>query len=195
MSPILRCLLYFKKHCHRVADDLDMPADSNEDQVAVFNAVASLNLWSRKDAFPRGSRWFSWNACVHRGLEEWHGSRLLFEHYFGEEVCDPDEPNAGADSGLKNAYLGLSEENWDNVRVMLECERPLCLWYTGQIQNIKTGQDSFRYYVATTWDSDFQLMDLASLMVGEAVMFLKRSVIGVETCQLWRERSSSLFAA
>ena len=160
MSPI------FQKHCHRVADDLDMPADSMEDQVAVFNALASLNSWSRKDAFPRGSRWFSWHECAHRGLAEWHGSRLLFEHYFGEEVCDPDEPNAGGDSGLKNAYLCLSEENWENVVVMLECERPLWSWYTGQIQNIKTGQDSFRYYanMATTWDSDFQLMELASLL-------------------------------
>ena len=160
MSPI------FQKHCHRVADDLDMPADSMEDQEAVFNALASLNSWSRKDAFPRGSRWFSWHECAHRGLAEWHGSRLLFEHYFGEEVCDPDEPNAGADSGLKNAYLCLSEENWENVVVMLECERPLWSWYTGQIQNIKTGQDSFLYYanMATTWDSDFQLMELASLL-------------------------------
>ena len=32
-------------------------------------------------------------------------------------------------------------------------------------------------------------------LVGIASMFLKRSVGGVETCQLWGERSSSLFAA
>ena len=160
MSPI------FQKHCHRVADDLNMPADSYEDLVAVFHALANLNSWSRKDAFPRGSRWFSWHECAQRGLTEWHGSRMLFEHYFGEEVCDPDDANASGDSGLKNAYLCLSEENWENVCIMLECERPLWSWYTSQIQNIKTGQDSFRYYanMAKTWDSDYQLMDLASLL-------------------------------
>ena len=189
MSPI------FQKHCHRVADDLNMPADSYEDLVAVFHALANLNSWSRKVSFPRGSRWFSWHECAQRGLTEWHGSRMLFEHYFGEEVCDPDDANASGDSGLKNAYLCLSEENWENVCIMLECERPLWSWYTSQIQNIKTGQDSFRYYanMAKTWDTNSWTWQVC--LVGIASMFLKRSAGGVETCQLWGERSSSLLAA
>ena len=166
----------FQRYVRRIASDFDMPCLTAEDEKQIFEMLADLPSWNLKMTAPKSSRWFAWAEAADACLGEWWASRMLLEFYYGaDSEVHPDDMEIDAKTwqqlrqtagGLKLAYIVTSKQNWENVHILLECQRPLWSWYTDQVQNVKAPSDGMEYAVsmASGWMRDRQLVELLQLL-------------------------------
>lgn len=160
----------FVKYYARIAADLGLPPDSSAQQV--FDMLAELESWTRKQSLVKQSRWFSWNESAHTHLKEFWASRMLLEWYFDGEV-DPDDLSLGSFKlcreslgGLKLAFKCLSTQVFESSCIVYICSQPCWSWYTNQVQNVKTSMDNLVYQksMADEWHEEEHLQELAGFL-------------------------------
>ena len=78
----------FQKYTSLIAEDFEM---SSDDLQMLWQEVAAMPSFHRKQSLPKQGRWFSWNQAAEEQLKEFHASRMIFEHHCGGvNETDPD---------------------------------------------------------------------------------------------------------
>ena len=106
----------FLKYGPRIAEDLSMPFQTQEDRENVFQSLHCLSShetgedlpkgagwsWDTASEFPKMGSWFSWNRVANSQLKEWWLSKMSLEdhvHSCGDQDIDLDELNLPAVDG------------------------------------------------------------------------------------------------
>lgn len=159
----------FIKYLPKLAIEFGMEESSADD---IFQTVAELDSWNRKQSLVKQSRWFSWNESAEIHLGEFWASRMLLEWYYDEEGgIEPESTvsfrqlrdNLG---GLKLAFKCLTESTWETSLIYYICSQPCWSWYTDQVKHVKSSADNLDYTIemAESWGCDNHLLALARLI-------------------------------
>ena len=155
---------------HDIGEDFGLPTRTVEDQKLIFDSLGEiLQSFVVKGPLPKASRWFSWHEAAEFNLKEFHGSKMLYEYYFGESddfvltsTFQAARKNLG---GLKLAYKCLCHPLcFEIAHLLLEIQRPCWSWYTEQIKDVKTMAQQLQFCIkmALGWNSDWHLQEIAS---------------------------------
>ena len=93
-----------------------------------------MTSWRIKGSCTEPSRWFSWNEAAAVNLSEFTASRMVLEWYLGSDSKEA--------AGLKLSYLGHSRVTWENAHVIARLQEPCWDYYSRQLHEIKTVEDS-----------------------------------------------------
>lgn len=136
--------------------------------VDVFQSLPSrLRSWTTKQGLAKGSRWFSWNEQCQQHLQEWYGSRMLLEWYYGNLPC-PEESEQKFSfkdrKGLQLMYSCLSSQLWEDCCAVYMAQKPLHEFYSQQLHFVKSCADGLAECIRLTenWASDAHLLQLAA---------------------------------
>ena len=86
----------FMKYCERIALDLSLPCQTQDERQHVFEACLDLPSLRQKGGLPKLGRWFSWNSVADDQMVEFNTLKMLFEHNLQAET-DPDANPVGFD--------------------------------------------------------------------------------------------------
>lgn len=150
----------------RIAQDLGTP---EANLTAVWEAVAALPSFHKKQSLPKQGRWFSWNQSCEENLAEYFASRMIYEHHLGLEE-DPDTLSADIfdihragqqlspqaelsalkkiSGGISLAYKLMSGALRDHIRILSVCSKACWDFYTWHVLNIKRPADGMRWSLA-----------------------------------------------
>ena len=134
-----------------------------------------MKSWRIKGGCTKPSRWFSWNEAAADNLSEFAASRMVLEWYLGlgtdQSPDDIDQPQLCFKdaAGLKLCYLGHSWVTWENAHVISRLQEPCWEYYSRQLHEIKTVQDSLTetQSMSTGWNRHWSLTKTANILVFE----------------------------
>jgi hypothetical protein len=156
------------KYKDRIGLDLGMPSSTEDEQHALWEAVANLPSFHHKLSAPKLGRWLSWNNCAHEHMPEFTATKMLFEYHLGQQP-DPDEvstfnvdrdsilaagraPNPRAElaalkrasGGLTLAYKLMSSDLQVHVKIAYTATQACWDWYTDEVKTVKTPAHGFQ---------------------------------------------------
>ena len=182
------------KYCDRIALDLAMPCQSDQDHEALWAAVACLPSYSQKGSLPKLGQWFSWNGCAHEQMKEFSATKMLFEHHLECGELDPDLADAfnglvaageaptpaaqlaalkNISGGLSLAYKLMSSALQAHTKILYAVTKPCWDWYTAQVTDIKTPADGLRYSARMAegrWAKEPHLWQTLSTLCDESAL-------------------------
>ena len=83
----------FRKYLPRLAEEFNMPLNTEDERQAIWNRVCTLRSISCRGEQCKHGRWFSWNAAAQQNLGGFSAQKMIIEHQVcgsGSDLVDPD---------------------------------------------------------------------------------------------------------
>ncbi len=169
----------FGRYGWKIAQDMQMPYDSESDKQAVFDNLCHVaGSFTKQLEICKLGRWFSWNQCARQQMPEYHTMKMLLEHHLADQQ-DPDNDATAFDdllaatraktpaaelAKLKSATGGLglchklmTMQLLQHVRILYVVTHGCWSWYAHEVQHTKTPRDGLLALLATSqgkWAED-----------------------------------------
>jgi hypothetical protein len=80
----------FLKYLPRLSRQWGMPMETESQRQDILDRICMMPSFTRHMAHPKLQNWFAWNKCTHDQLDEFFGSKCIFESELGQQA-DPEE--------------------------------------------------------------------------------------------------------
>ena len=182
-SRLLECFIekrdihsrIFRKYLARLSKQWGMPMETEEQQQLIFNRVCSMPSFEKHMAHPKLQNWFAWNRCCYDQLEEYYGSKCVFESELGPDK-DPEEErfsiNPSTDvraelqrilksgGGIPLAYRLMKDGLYQHTKALWIAEKATWDWYTAEVTQCKSPKHALAYSMRNVaWGSEKHLYE------------------------------------
>jgi hypothetical protein len=147
----------FQLHKHAIARDFGMKLDSQDDDMSLFRALASMPSLKKKGPHTKLMKWFSWFEAANFHMAEFNAWAFLFTYYLVdlkhknldkvdmaiEEHADPQAQIRAlkAKSGTMELLPRiLTQDNFTHAKLLMTCMAPIWTSHADRARHCKTQQ-------------------------------------------------------
>ena len=147
-----------------------MPMETEAQQQLILDRVCSMPSFGHHKAHPKLQNWFAWNTCCYDQLEEYYGSKCVFESELGQNQ-DPEEERFSikhstgvraelqrilkSGGGIPLAYRLMKDGLHQHIKVLWIAEKGTWDWHTADVTQCKSPKDALAYAMRNVdWSAD-----------------------------------------
>ena len=168
----------FLKYLPRLARQWGMSMETHPQRQDIFDRLCMMPSFRKHMAHPKLQNWFAWNKCAHEQLDEFFGSKCIFESQLDEQT-DPEEecfsmsPSTDVRAelqrilkgggGIPLAYRLMKDGLHQHIKALWYCEKATWDWYTAEVKDCKSPADALAYSIRNVdWRSEKHLYETLS---------------------------------
>ena len=152
----------FIKYLPRLATQWQMPMETEDERQQIYDRVCMMPSFRKHMAHPKLQNWFAWNRSAHEQLDEFFGTKCIFESELDQQA-DPEEERFSMSpstdvraelqrilkggGGIPLAYRLMKDGLYQHIKALWYCEKATWDWYTAEVLECKTPGDALAYSI------------------------------------------------